>query len=517
MRAARITAYNYDKTKDACDDFSMNVYWGDNYRTVIYVDGSQGRSTFESSIESSIDSKGATIRTKNSTVEKPIITILAISPLLPLLHTIDKCDVKTIEFLDTNEIYDISNIDIEDQGDTFSPMNVVFITVEEEPISKNQGVIYVDTEAKQAFWDNNNNGIKDIDGEARFDSGITNTFQSWQLYYESDGTTPATSGNVTLRVYAESQTGVEGLIGTFNGSIGVNGFWQAERWQSTQSIWDYFNVASNVGHNLGVFFDKKAFAEDNGYLSDEAEDRAVYLRFELSIEGSDPQKTTLSLVNTIRGAFSSSGVQSNVTDIYGVTTIGKFDQLTTVNNLQDTRIYLPTSSSTLITATSIESSTNFSVQYSIDTVPNNDEFNYNGILTTNGGFVAWNYRASRGADNFTLAPDDSSPITQNENIINFTVGATPFDFSFDWKYDRQTGLGGFPVTGDILNAGDARVLLDGVLVNTLPTITPATLQVLGNQSITLPDNGKHIVRIEAPLNSGKTIFTEFEVQLKALY
>ena len=96
------------------------------------------------------------------------------------------------------------------------------------------------------------------------------------------------------------------------------------KWQSTQSIWNYFDVgAATIGHGLTVGFFKKAFAAANGYLSEETENRAVKLRFDLSIDASAHQSSTQNLVYTIGGGFHRPDVRSTVTGIYGVTTLGK--------------------------------------------------------------------------------------------------------------------------------------------------------------------------------------------------
>jgi hypothetical protein len=138
-------------------------------------------------------------------------------------------------------------------------------------------------------------------------------------------------------------------------------------------------------------------------------------------------------------------------------------------------------------------------------------------MITAGGYTSSNFRGAFSEDNFTFAPLDSSPIQQAENVLNFTSGTSPYIITFDWKYDRQTGLGGFPILGNIPAAGDAEVLLDGVLVNNLPTITPASSLVTGSQSVTLPDTEVHTVKLTLPTDTGYEIFTEFELQIKPLF
>ena len=519
---AKITAYNYDKASgNGCNDFSMNVYWGASYKNVFYIDGDMGRSTFTDVIETTVDSNGQTTRTENTSIQRFIIDVIVISPLMALLKTIDKHDVKQIEFLDTGEIFNIVNLDIDDQGDTLTPTQLVYITFEDVPITKNSSVTFIDNNAKLAYWDNNNDGTKDINGEAQFQTATPSNlfFETWQLYYEADGVTPASSGDVVIQVYAESQLStasnkIESLVGVFRGAFNSL-FSDSTKWQSTQNIWDYFNVSDKVGYGNTVRFDKGTFALDNGYYSDETEERAVSLRFELSIDGSAIQSTQLPLVYTVWGAFHSSGVQSAVTSEYGITTIGKIDQKNTLSTFADTKISLPSGSSGTITSAVLTSFNSYSNTYVINSAGANENA-YSGSLATPSGYLGSNFRGAFDTDNFTFAPNPASDIQQGLNVLNFTTGVSPLIFTVFYKYDRQTALGGFPELGNIPALGDAEILLDGVVVSN-PTIAPSNLQLVGNETFTLPGTGISVVKMRVPTTTSYEIFTEFEVQAKPIY
>jgi len=511
---AKITAYNNNNASGGCSDFSMNVYWGGDYRNEFYLCGDLGRSTFEDIIETTTDATGQTTRTQNSSIERFNLSAVVSTPLLQFLKSIDKCDVKELTFLDTGDIYTIKNIDIEDNGTNLDPMQLVNIVFEDEPITKIQDNQYINLDAKQAFWDNNGDGTPDIDGEAIYQAVFD--YYTWrQLYFEADGITPTASGDVQILAYAVRDN-VENLVGIFNGTFG-DVLSDATKWQTSQNIYNYFNpLVSTIGHTQPIRFDKRAFAQDNGYYSDEIEDRAVNIRFTLSINSSAPQLTTLALAYTVWGAFSSSGVQDPVTAKYGITTIGKTDLKNTLSTIQDIRVPLAGGSQVLVTNPSLEVVTNFSNQYTLYIAPA-DENSYTGTMITAGGYTSSNFRGAFSTDNFTLAPLDTAPIQHSENVLNFTLGNSPFLVAFNWKYDRQTGLGGFPLLGNIPAAGDAEVFLDGVLVNNLPTITPASSLVTGLQQITLPDTEVHTVKLTLPTDQGYEIFTEFELQLKPLF
>ena len=519
---AKITAYNYSKTDtEGCSDFSMNIYWGADYKNVFYVCGDMGRSTFQDIIETTVDSNGQTIRTENTSIQRFIIDVIAISPLMAFLKTIDKHDVKQLQFIDTGEIFNITNLDIDDQGDTLSTTQLVYITFEDAPITKNSNVVYLDDAAKQGFWDNTNDGIKDLDGEAMFQTANPSDlfFETWQLYYESDGTTPATSGNVVMQVYAESQLStptnkIESLVGVFRGAFNTL-FSDSANWQSTQNIWDYFNISNKVGYGNEVIFDKGTFAQDNGYYSEETEDRAVSLRFELSIDGSAFEATTLALVYTVWGAPHSAGVQSAITTEYGVTTVGKIDQKNTLSTLADVKISLPSGASSTITSAVLTSFNAYSNTYVINSAALGENA-YSGSITTPSGYLGSNYRGAFSTDNFTFAPNSVSSIQHSLNVLNFTNGVSPLIFAIFWKYDRQTGLGGFPLLGDILAIGAAEILLDGIVLSN-PPINPGNLQVNGSQQFTLPTTEISVVKMTVPTTTSFEIFTEFEMQAKPLY
>jgi hypothetical protein len=110
--------------------------------------------------------------------------------------------------------------------------------------------------------------------------------------------------------------------------------------------------------------------------------------------------------------------------------------------------------------------------------------------------------------------DDLVPITHNLNVLNFTSGVTPFDFTFDWKYDKQDN---FPIIGDINNT--ATIYLDGAVVTTIPSIVPSVVPVLQTapQTITLPDTGVHEVLLYVSTSGNYDIDLKFQVQIKPLF
>lgn len=513
-RYAKITAYNYKAADvEGCSDFSLNQYWGDDYKNIFYVEGDLGRPTFEDIIETESDNTGQTIRTQNSSVQRFNITSLIASPLLNFLKTIDKHDVKTIEFLDTGDVYNIQNIDIDDAGKQFDTFEVVNIVFEDEAISRVSNNIFTLDSAKIAGWDNDNNGTINLNQSSQYDA-VNDVFNSWQLYYESDFITPATSGDVIIRVYAESQSGIESLLGIFRGQFG-DSFSDSTKWQSTLPIWDYFNLSDTVGHTNRCQFDKRAFATDNGFLSTEIDDRAVFITLFLTIDGSAPQSTKQVLVYTIWGAFNEASIKNYTSSEFGVTTLGKDNQKNTISTIIDTKTDVATGTPISITTPILTSTTVWRNVYLLGSVPAGEHF-YSQQITTKGGYLGSSFRFSYGADDFILAVFPDTQIFHSENILNFTTGTTPYLFNFNWWY-RRLGGAGFPFAGDVSLAFPAEMILDGVVLNTLPTIVPATLTVVGNQNITLPDTEKHTVRITVTPTGGFAIYTEFEVQLKPLF
>jgi len=513
---AKITAYNNDISNNGCSDFSMNVFWGDDYRNEFYLCGDLGRSTFEDVIETTTDATGQTKRVQNTSIERFNLSCVISTPLLQFLKSIDKCDNKILTFLDTGDSFNITNIDIEDSGDNLTPSNLVNIIFEDEPITKVSSVVYVDSENKLAYWDNDNDGTKDLNGEAEYQSGL-DFFQSWQLYYEADGITPTASGDVSMFVYGE-RNGIESLIGIFRGAFG-DAFSDSTKWQTTQSLHLYFS--GTVGHTNVVTFNKRAFAEDNGYLSDEEEDRAVNVRLDLSIDGSERQPTTCALVYSVLGGFHQAKITNGSTFEYGYITLGKADEKNTIDTIQDVRQDTGSGASTLVTSPAASSLSNFSQLYTLAIAPSTTEFYYAGAFTTNGGYEAENGRGSLDASSFAISPDGVSPISQQQNILNFTVGATPYDINITWRYLREVGfpyaVANFPNLGNITAAGAVYIYLDGGLITNLPSILPGSQDVTGTNTITLPDTDVHTIKFTLTTNNGYEIFSEFQVQLKPLF
>jgi len=499
---AKITFYNRSASEGACSDFSLNCFWGDEYKNVFYLCGDFGRPAFNDIIEVSTDASGQDKRIQNTSIERYNLTAVVSSPLLSVLKTIDKHDVKELLLEDTGDTFIITNVDIEDTGDTLTPSNKVTITFEDEPISLAASNTFVKTDAKQAFFDNND-----------------------ELYFESDGVTPATSGNVMLQVKTVTQSGIEGLVGIYEGQFGdfLN---DPTKWTTNQNLFDYFGNVNRIEHRTGIGsvgelkFDKYAYAEDNGYLSSETEDRAVKIIFELSIDGSTPQKTTLDLVYNVRGAFNSFGVQDPVTRRYGVTTIASRDSLgffrkTTLSTVNDVRVPAGGGTSTQVTLPSLISVTPFTNQYGLDTAPAGETY-YSGVFATPAGYQGGSNRGSFETDNFTISLDDATQVKQTLNVLNFTTGPNPAIVDFRVKYDRQINFGAWPIIG-AMTGFNAECRLDGALVSTFTLFGPAVTLAFENCQITLPDTNVHTVRFTLTTNNAFEIFTEFQIQLKPLF
>lgn len=512
---AKITAYNFNSSNEGCGDFSLNCYWGASYQNVFYLEGDLGRSKFEDIIETETDATGQTTRTQNTSIERFNLSVIATTPLLQFLKAIDKHDVKTIEFIDSAKTYTIQNIDIDDTGDILTPNNLVYINFEDEAISKISPNIYTINAQKQAWWDNNNDGAKNVDGEAQFVATPYDQFQSWQLYFESNGTTPATTGTVKMYAYAVDDSATKNLIGIFTGDLATGTlFSSSSAWQSNQDIWNYFTAINSVGHTNIITFNKDAFALDNGYFSTETEDKAVDIKFEISIDESTPEPTTLTKVYTIWGAFASSGVQVFATGEYGITTVGTTTEKNTIITIQDVSLGLvPSIAASIVTAPVLTSTTAFSNEYQL-AIAGSGEMQYNGSHVTAGGYIGSNFRGSNTKLNFTLGVDGATAVGHTRNILSFTTGTSPYIFEFEWKYDRQVITA---TLGDV--NGTASCYLDTVAQNTLTGVIAGTppLLVYGTQSITLPDTNKHVIKLHFQTTTLNEIYHEFEVQIKPLY
>ena len=512
---AKITAYNFNSSSEGCGDFSLNCYWGQSYKNVFYLEGDLGRSKFEDIIETETDATGQSERTQNTSIERFNLSVIATTPLLQFLKTIDKHDVKTIEFIDTGITYTIQNIDIDDTGDILTPNNLVYINFEDEAISKISPNIYTITAQKQAWWDNNNDGAKNVDGEAQFVATPYDNFQAWQLYFESNGTTPATTGTVKMYAYAVDDSATKNLIGIFTGDLAAGTlFGSSAAWQSNQDIWNYFGIANAVGHTNPITFSKDAFATANGYFSTETEDKAVDIKFEISIDESTPEPTTLAKVYSIWGAFASSGIQVMSTGEYGITTVGTTTEKNTISTIQDVKMGLvPSVAASIVTAPVLTSTTAFGNEYQL-AIAGSGEIQYSGSHVTAGGYIGSNFRGSNTKLNFTLGIDGATAVDHTRNILTFTTGISPYIFEFGWKYDRQVITA---TLGDV--NGTANCYLDGVVLS--PPLAGVVASVIGvvtgTQSITLTDTNKHTIKLHFQTTTLNDIYHEFEVQIKPLY
>lgn len=504
---AKIIAYN-ESTSSNSGDFSLNSFWGSGYQNVFYLCSNLGRSTFEDTIETVTDATGQTTRTLNTSIERFSMSTLAFSPLLNFLKTIDKHEAKQLQIISTGDTYDITNVDIEDEGATLDPTQRVNITFELQPVTNTTNPDYVETNQKIAYWDNNNDGTPDINGNAIYS---VFGFTTAQLYFEANGSTPASSGAVQMLVYS-NRNGNRRLIARFNGQFGDN-FNDSTKWQSSQSIWTYF--LGSVGHTNVIAFQKYSFAEDNGYLSDELDDRAVKIEFELSIDGGQFQKTTLELVYALFGSFQQSGVFSSVSE-YGVTTVNTATIKTTMKAINDVRAPLPAGTpQTSITSFFQTGSTAFSNTYELDTSPSG-LFKYRNVITTSGGYLSETFRGQNGNDNYRFAIDPSSAVGHSENILAFTTGNDPHDIQFDWKFERDNGNTSFGTLGEPLTNG-SKLELDGTAIQTYTTIVPSSTFVSGSASVTLPDEDPHDLRLVTETNAGFEIFHKYQVQIKPLF
>jgi len=220
------------------------------------------------------------------------------------------------------------------------------------------------------------------------------------------------------------------------------------------------------------------------------------------------------------GAFNKFQIQNPSTGTYGVTVTGTTDIKNTLSEIQDIRFPASGgSASSPITVASLTNVTNYSNEYLLDITPTS-EYKYEGSFTTKGGYIGSSFRGANGlADDFVFTLDTNQQINRNVNVLNFTTGLSPFIIGFIWAYRRQGGNGSFPALGDVTAAGAARVLLNSVLVNTIPAIVPnpAGFAAVGAQSITLPNVDLNTILLTLPTTGGDDINTEFQVQLKPLF
>lgn len=506
---AKITAYNTTSNSPNCSNFSVNTYWGGEYKNVFYLCGDIGRSTFKDTIETVVDANGQETRTLNSSVERYTLTTVIGNPYLTQIKTLGKHDTITLEDLDTGRFWNITNIDIEDDGNTTDIVQKITLSYEIDIISSSKDTDYQITGGFLGFWDNNDDATIDQNGSAKYTgSGV---FDTWQLYYQ---TIPPfgspVDGTVSILVYAEKD-GASSLLGEFEGVFGDK-FSDSTKWRTTQNLYNYFNLADEVGHRKRVQFAKQAFAEDYGYVSDELEDKAVDIVFKIAFDNSTYEQTTLEKIHSIWGSFNATGRQQP-TGEYGITTISKFGQAkSTIQSQNDVSRPLSPSGAAVATSNiSLYNTGTYTNEYQIGVLPSG-ETEFTNTFITNGGYIGGGYRGSYNLEVFEFRMNPLAPIIQYENTIPALTGTSPFDFQFNWWFERK---GVYAEIGTVVN-GTAGIYLNNSLYSSIAFINDTSNIEFGFNTVTLPSIGVHKIELRVD-TTDRVIRSYFHVELKPLY
>ena len=510
----KIVAYN---KAEETGDFSNNIYWGSNYRTEFFLDGRQSRSGFNADIEEFTDSYDRPSRYKNVQTERFIITTLCSQSILNALRTIDQYDIKELHKLDSSgasvEVYDIRNIDIEDEGGSLDLNSKLEISFQMFPTRRPTGDNITFAVSETVGWDITGDGQIDVGPnglDAPFTGGYNGTFSATQVYQNL-----RPNSLITLRAITTNPNGTRRNIATFVGKTG-DLLSNADLWRSGINMWDYFGALDEIGTGKTITFDKKSFAEDNGYRSTEGLDRSVFLELELSSTRGNSAILNINKVYSIWGSFSSTGVYSDLTGESSIVTVGNDISSNTLLQMQSYRVPLvPAGSPSDALYESfirVESNNVFS-RYSFGTSGNNENY-YEGSAITNGNYLTQWRRGTYDTDNFTLSINEGFPIVHTPDVI---TSPSLFDFEFVWKFDRQTGLGGFPVLGGIDDNNKPKIFLDGQQIAQLAIISSIIISASGIQSVTLSDTDVHEIDIAADTTNGYVIGTRIQVQLKPVY
>ncbi|MGH1338307.1 MAG: hypothetical protein ACRBFS_19440 [Aureispira sp.] len=510
----RIIAYNdYDTT----GNFSCNAYWGGGHKVELYLDGREYRSTPEIEVEEYLDSYDRPNRYNTVQTERFVISVVCAQSIVASLQSIDMYDNIELQKLDENGLvldeYIIRNVDFDDQGDALQLNSKIEISFQRYPVRRPTGgdIRFVTTET--IGWDTTGDGLINTGpngATAPFTGGYAGHFFATQIYQNLHG-----NSKIRIEVIATRQNGTSRTIGLFQGKIGSL-LSDGTNWQGGVSMWRYFRPTDEIGNNQTFNFDKRRFAEDNDFLSDEANAKSVELTFNLRTTRGDVAPLHLPFVYSVWGGFSSAGVYSATTGESSVVTIGNPVSANTLMEMQSYRVpYQPVGSAADKIYSSfirVETNPTFS-RYSIGTA-GVDEYFYDGrALTTGEYFFTWK-RATYDNDNFTFSVNESNPITHTPQVI---ASSTARVFTFFWKYDRQTGSGGYPLAGGVVIGNPPKIYLDGNVIATLSGITPTTSFLSGSISITLPDTEIHEVTLAMDTTTGQLIGTEFECQIKPIY
>lgn len=493
---------------------------GAQYLNTIYLrDFEFERSTWQITTTESPDETGTNrIITRNS-IERVSIRQLVNANLLDLLNSIDNCDFKRLEIFEdvsdptATETYRIERVRLEDNADVQRTTGQVILSFDLIPTFANRccdAELDVLSE-KLAFWDNNNDGTADIDGNALFLGG----FSSWQLYFESDGVTPLASGDVELFVQGTDLSGITYNLGTFNGGFGDN-LNDSSKWSSFYGIWNYFGISNTIGHTNKVDFDKAGFGSDFNFIGNEILDNALEIKFFLSVDSGNAQPTTLYRIYSTLSSFLF--VTGDNTD--GIETAGVLNQSferMELDTYREETTDVSGGGAGLHTSFALKSTDSLKFTYEIDRPVTGTALLYQDRQTITATTVA-------GLD-ATLEKGfkksfPASPVLQDVGIIpNPNLGLVQVQGALSDVLTRSVTIKYTVLNGTMPDYGTVNAtgkwFVNGVLqASVLDTST-------GNHSLALPvlpnNTTPNTIRLESETTEGFDIVNEFQIQFRARY
>ena len=490
------------------------------YKNVIYLREFEfQRASFERTEVEEVDNKGISRKVSSTTIERTSINLIANSVLLSYFDSIGQHSQIFLEVfndpLDNTDttLYRLDRVEMTDNTANKRMTGEITLTFDLKPMIEtaccDQDLVILSNYL--AYWDIDDDGTADIDANAPFIIGSLNgEFEAWQLYFESDGTTPLVSGDVELVVRGLDKNGATTVFGTFNGIFG-DSLSDAAKWSSPYSVWNYFNLTNTIGHTNKVQFAKKDFAFDNGFVGGEDKDNAVKIELFLSVNNSPSEKVTLEEIYTILSSFGNQ-TSDELLNFVLQQQVNKVNEQPRLIDYAETRTDLATSIPAALTAFSLRFIDTFKRVYDISAVQGVESYS---IINTEclSTLTATQRKGTNGQDDLSIGSRTDIATAHIEGIIS-NIAARQVTVYYWVQY--QDTSSSFPIMGAPSSSG--QWFFDGVNQGFLNTS-------LGYHSITLPTFGQNedvrSVKFQTSTSGGtgpsQEVSIEFQVQLKRFY
>lgn len=495
------------------------------FKNVIYLtDIEFQRSSFEINEFEEVDSLGISRQVGRTSIERVNIDLILNSNLLSYFNSIGAHSIIQLEIFEDvatpttkSTLYRVDRIELSDRTGSKQVTGQVTLTLDIRPEIQTACCTEDLTVLSDflAYWDTDNDGTPDIDGDAEHLIGsLGGEFSAFQLYYESDGITPLVSGDVEIVVKGVRQNGDSFVIGTFNGQFG-DLLSDSSKWSSIYNVWDYFNLGNSIGHNSIVQFAKETFGFDKGFFGNETNDSAIDIQMFIAVNDSPSEGMTLPKVYTILSAYSNHRALKNQLKIVE-DTVNKVNQQSSLIDYAETRTRLDTSVPTNFNAFALDNVNSIRKRYEISGLDTFESYSLINIETASN-LIATQRKATQSFNDFSIGARSNVGIDHVETVLSTTSVRI---CTFFYQVLRQTDISPpfppltptWPAMGALNTSGEwfQDGISQGFLNTSLGNNSRTSLTVAANTDI-------HTNKFQFIASSGREVSIEFQWRLHPKY